>query len=155
VTPGQQVTFELASAQLDGDWRGVPGLTVLFDQRCPLCRKLRIWLAAQPTLAPIEFLAAASPGAAARFPALDHERSTTVLTVVAANGAVYEGERAWLVCAWALPGWQPVAERFGTRRRLLLVKAAARLVDRHRHNTMRRLYGPACDTCRISPPPAR
>jgi hypothetical protein len=52
-----------------------------------------------------------------------------------------------------LPAWQPVAEHLGTRRRLVLVKWAARLVDHHRHNTMRRLYGPACDTCRIAPPP--
>ena len=146
------LSFELVSAKLDGDWRGPSGFTVLYDQRCPLCRRLRGWLAAEPTLVPIQFLAAATPEAMARYPALDHQRTTTVLTVVAADGAVYEAERAWLVCAWALPTWQPLAEHLGTRHRLLLVKAAARLVDRHRHATMRKLYGPSCDTCQISQP---
>lgn len=146
------LSFELVTARLDGEWRGSPALTVLYDQRCPLCRRLRAWLAAQPTLVPIEFLAAATPEATARYPALDHQRTTTVLTVVAADGAVYEAERAWLVCAWALPTWQPLAEHFGTRGRLLLVKAAARLVDRHRHAAMRKLYGAICETCQISPP---
>jgi predicted DCC family thiol-disulfide oxidoreductase YuxK len=146
-------SFELASARLDGDWYGAPGLTVLYDERCPLCRRLRTWLSTQATLVPIEYLASGSSDAVRRYPALDHQRTATVLTVIASDGAVYESERAWLVCAWALPAWQPAAEHFGTRGRLLLVKAAARLVDRHRHATLRRLYGPECDTCRIGPPP--
>ncbi len=106
----------------------------------------------QATLVPIAFISAASEQARARFPYLDHNRTTTVLTVVAANGAIYEAERAWLVCAWALPAWQPVAERLGSRTRLVLVRAVARTVDRHRQRTLTRIYGPGCDTCRISTP---
>jgi predicted DCC family thiol-disulfide oxidoreductase YuxK len=130
-------------------------LTVLFDQRCPLCRRLRAWLASQSTLVPFEFLAAGSPQARGRFPDLDHERTTTVLTVIAANGAVYEAERAWLVCAWALPRWQPLAEHLGTRPRLLAVKTATRLIDRHRQRKLTSLYGPSCDSCGtpFAPPP--
>jgi predicted DCC family thiol-disulfide oxidoreductase YuxK len=149
---GPLASFELSSAALEGDWRGAPGLTVLFDQRCPLCRRLKSWLAAQPTLVPIDFVAAASPEAVRRFPNLDHARTTSVLTVVAANGAVYEAERAWLVCAWALPKWQPLAEQLDTRGRLVLVRAAARLVDRRRHAVMRKLYGQSCERCQIAPP---
>lgn len=145
-------SFELAAAKLDGDWRGSPGLTVLYDQRCPLCRRLRAWLASQPTLVRVEFLSAGSADAVSRFPALDHERTTRVLTVVAADGAVYEAERAWLVCAWALPAWQPLAERLTTRTRLLLVRAAARTLDRHRDRRLARLYGPTCDTCSLRTP---
>ena len=145
-------SFELASAALDGVWRGAPSLVVLFDQRCPLCRRLRAWLASQSTLVHIEFIPAASPEARSRFPALDHQRTTTVLTVVAANGAVYEAERAWLACAWALPAWQPLAERFTTRPRLLMIKVAARTLDRHRHRKMARLYGQPCDTCTYAAP---
>lgn len=155
VRTGPAVSFAMAAATLDGDWRGIPALTVLYDERCPLCRRLRAWLASRPTLVPIQFLAAGSVEAVARYPGLDHVRTTTVLTVIAADGAVYEAERAWLVCAWALPAWQPLAEHLGGRGRLLAVKAATRLVDRHRHRTMRRIYGPGCDTCRIGPPPTR
>jgi predicted DCC family thiol-disulfide oxidoreductase YuxK len=129
-------------------------LTVLYDERCPLCRRLRRWLGGQPTLAPIEFLAAASPAAQARFPALDHQRTTRTLTVVASDGAVYEGERAWLVCAWALPGWQPVAEHFGSRFRLRLVRVAARLVDGYRHRLVPD-SGSHCERCAISAPTSR
>jgi predicted DCC family thiol-disulfide oxidoreductase YuxK len=146
-------SFELATAQLDGDWSGAPGLTVLYDRRCPLCRRLKVWLGSQRTLVPIEFLASASREARSRYPQLDHERTTRTLTVVATDGAVYEGERAWLACAWTLPRWQPVAEHLGNRPALLAVKVLARTVDRHRERALASLYGPGCDTCGIAVAP--
>jgi hypothetical protein len=146
------LSFELESARLDGDWRGPPGLTVLYDQRCSLCRRLKTWLGSQSTLVPVEFVASGSHEATRRYPRLDHERTMTVLTVVAGDGAVYEGERAWLVCAWTLPRWQPVAEHLGSRPALQAVKVVARAVDRHRERRLASLYGPDCDTCGISAP---
>lgn len=145
-------SFELASARLEGEWRGPPGLTVLYDQRCPLCRRLKAWLGSQPTLVRIEFVASGSDEATRRYPHLDHERTMTVLTVVATDGAVYEGERAWLACAWTLPRWQPVAEHLGSRPALLGVKVVARAVDRHRERRLASTYRPSCDTCGISAP---
>ncbi len=143
----------MAGAILDGGQRGAPPLTVLYDERCPLCRRLKTWLGQQATMVPIHFLPAASSNARCRYPGLDHDRTTTVLTVVAANGAVYEAERAWLVCAWALPAWQPVAEHLGTRSRLPLVRLVARSVDRHRHRLLARSHVDACDgACRIAAP---
>ena len=130
-------------------------LTLLFDEGCPLCRRLRTWLGGQVTLAPVEFLAAASPEARRRFPALDHERSRSVLTAVRADGAVYEGERAWLVCAWLLPSWQGVAEHFGGRR-LFVIRGLAHLADSVRHYARRAgPYGEGCEDptrCRIAAP---
>src|SRR5438105_117367 len=108
------MSIEMADAIVRGGERGVSSLTVLFDRRCPLCRRLKEWLGEQPTMVPITFVAADSHEAHERFPDLDHSRTTTVLTVVDSNGAVYEGERAWLACGWALPAWQPVAEHFGS-----------------------------------------
>jgi predicted DCC family thiol-disulfide oxidoreductase YuxK len=147
------MTFELASAVLEGDRRGRPALTVLYDERCPLCRRLRVWFGGQATLVPMEFIGAASTEARRRYPRLDHQRTVTVLTVVAANGAVYEGERAWLVCAWALPGWQPVAEHLASGPRLALVRVLSRSVDRYRHRLIAKSYGADCATdCRIAAP---
>jgi predicted DCC family thiol-disulfide oxidoreductase YuxK len=146
------VTPLMADAWLEGEWRGQVPLTVLYDPRCPLCRKLRGWLAGQRTVVPIEFVAAASPEAAARFPDLDHARTVTVLTVVAADGAVFEAERAWLMCAWALPSWQPVAERLGTRAGLPLVGVVARAVDWYRHRLIARSYREGCVRCRLTAP---
>src|SRR3954470_20577254 len=157
--PDAVMSPAMAQAILEGGQRGHTALTVLYDERCPLCRKLRAWLGRQATNLPIEFVASASPEARRRFPTLDHARTTTVLTVVAQNGAVYEGERAWLVCAWALPRWQPVAEHFGSRLRLRLVRFAARGVDGYRHRLIRATYGDGCDgDCRVTatsqaPPP--
>jgi predicted DCC family thiol-disulfide oxidoreductase YuxK len=145
--------MELASAVIEGGRRGRAPLTVLYDERCPLCRRLKTWLAGQATLVPIEFLPAACAEAVHRYPRLDHSRTATVLTVVAANGAVFEGERAWLACAWALPGWQPVAERLGTRTGLPLVRIFSRTVDWYRHRLIVRSYGTSCDTCRVTAPP--
>jgi predicted DCC family thiol-disulfide oxidoreductase YuxK len=122
-------------------------LTVLYDDRCPLCRRLKDWLVRQPILLPIEVLAAGSAEAVRRFPALDHPRSTRVLTVVASDGAVYEEERAWLVCAWALPAWQPVAERLGGGRLGRRVAAVAtRAIDGYRHRLLARTT--PCPECR-------
>lgn len=123
------------------------GVTVLYDERCPLCRRLKDWLGRQPTLLPVEVLAAASVEARRRFPELDHARTRRVLTVVTSDGAVYEEERAWLVCAWALPAWKPVAEGVGGgplgRRAAAVV---ARTVDGYRHRRLSRTG--ACPTCR-------
>ena len=139
------MTSAMADAVMAGARREDLVLTVLYDERCPLCRRLRRWLARQPTLFPVEFLGADTPEARRRFPQLDHGRTTRILTAVASDGAVYEGERAWLVCGWALPGWQPLTEALGGGVRLRLVALAARAVDVYRH----RLVDDArpCATC--------
>jgi hypothetical protein len=73
--------------------------------------------------------------------------------VVAADGAVFEGERAWLACAWALPAWQAMAERLGTRSGLALARILAHGVDRYRHRLIARSYRESCAQCRIVAPP--
>ncbi|HET7488412.1 MAG TPA: DCC1-like thiol-disulfide oxidoreductase family protein [Acidimicrobiales bacterium] len=139
------ISVELAGALVIGAGRARVGLTVLYDERCPLCRRLRAWLGSQPTLEPLTFLPAGSADARARFPGLDHERTTRVLTVVTADGAVFEEERAWVLCAWALPRWRPVSEQLGTRWRLRLVRVAARVVDGYRHRRLAHAGG--CGAC--------
>src|SRR2546430_16042218 len=89
-------------------------LTVLYDERCPLCRRLRAWLGSQPTINALRFVAADAPEAHTRVPALDHERTTRVLTVIMSDGAVYEGERAWLARPWGLPPRRPASRPFGS-----------------------------------------
>jgi predicted DCC family thiol-disulfide oxidoreductase YuxK len=144
------ISYELASAILEQEARGPACLTVLYDETCPMCRQLRTWLASQWVVVRLELLAAASPEARRRYPLLDHERTKTVLTVITQDGAVFEGDRAWLVCAWALPRWQPLAEQLGTPPRLALVRVASSLVNRHRlHHRGRSSHPGACDAdCR-------
>jgi predicted DCC family thiol-disulfide oxidoreductase YuxK len=142
--------MQMAEAVVTGGARATLDVTVLYDERCPLCRRLKVWLAGQRTLRPITFVAADSPEAHTRFPELDHVRSTTVLTVVTSDGAVYEGERAWLVCGWTLPSWQPFAENVGTGVRLRLVRLATRAVDGYRHRLIRN--APPCEACNLAAP---
>lgn len=144
------MSMAMAEAIVAGGQRDQLSLTVLYDERCPLCRRLRRWLGEQPTLRSISFVAASSPEARARFPQLDHERTTRTLTVVASDGAVYESERAWLMCGWVLPSWQPVAEHFGTGIRLHLVRVATRLVDGYRHRFVSRSGD--CERCSVAAP---
>jgi predicted DCC family thiol-disulfide oxidoreductase YuxK len=144
------MSMAMAEAIVAGGRRDQLSLTVLYDERCPLCRRLRRWLGAQCTLRSITFVAAASPEAQARFPRLDHERTTRTLTVVASDGAVYESERAWLMCGWVLPSWQPVAEHLGTGVGLQLVRVATRLVDGYRHRFVR--VSAECERCSVVAP---
>ena len=149
------MTMAMAEALVAGSQSRDRSLTVLYDERCPLCRRLKAWLAGQATLVPIRFAAAGGEVARRRYPALDHERTTTVLTVITERGEVYEGERAWLVCGWALPGWQPLAERFSGRRGQRAAALAARAVDAYRHRLMAIDRSPetSCDRCRVAAPP--
>jgi hypothetical protein len=101
----------------------------------------------------VQFLAAGSVEARGRYPVLDHDRTLSVLTVVTSTGAVYEGERAWMVCAWALPRWQPWAEGLGGRI-LPLVAVAASVVDGYRNRRVARTAAGVCEKCRVAAPPA-
>ncbi len=98
-------------------------LFVLYDAHCTLCRRLRAWLETQDQLTSLAFLAAGSEAARRRFPDIDHQASLQDLMVIADNGAVYRGSKAWIMCLWALrdyrelscrlasPEWLPVAQR--------------------------------------------
>jgi len=77
-------------------------LTVLFDARCNLCSHLRAWLEAQPAYVQLAFVPAGSQEARRRFPALDHAATTSELTVIDDDGAVYSEAKAFLMCLWAL-----------------------------------------------------
>jgi predicted DCC family thiol-disulfide oxidoreductase YuxK len=77
-------------------------LTVLYDARCNLCSHLRAWLEAQPAYVELAFVPAGSPEARRRFPALDHAVTTSELTVISDDGAVYIEAKAFLICLWAL-----------------------------------------------------
>ena len=92
----------------------VRGLTVLYDQDCPLCRHVRSWLERQRTLVPLDFVPAGTEQARQRFPALDHARTLREITVVGDGGQVYEGAAAWVVVLWALSALRPMAHRFST-----------------------------------------
>lgn len=78
------------------------GMTVLYDARCPICRKARRWVERRRQLLPVRFIAAGSPLAASRFPDLDVASTLADVTVVTDDGAVLRGDRAWIAVLWAV-----------------------------------------------------
>jgi predicted DCC family thiol-disulfide oxidoreductase YuxK len=100
-------------------------LTVLYDANCSLCTAVHTWLADQPQLVSLEFVPAASPEARRRYPELNHDKTLDEITVVSDDGALYVGERAWVMCLWATATHRALAVRLSSPALLPLVRAAA------------------------------
>ena len=114
-------------------------LTVLYDDRCPLCRTFSSWLARQPTLVGLDLVPAGSGYARIRFPGLDHERTLEEITVVSDAGAVWTGAGAWVMCLWATSAHRALAESLARPSRLPLARAAAYVAAGIRNVTSGRL----------------
>ena len=65
------------------------GLTVLYDPSCGLCRRVHEWLTDLPKLVELNLVPIKSDEARGRFPNLNHELTTSDLTVISEQGAVY------------------------------------------------------------------
>jgi predicted DCC family thiol-disulfide oxidoreductase YuxK len=109
----------------------VERLTVLYDEHCGLCRRARAWIEAQPAYVPLEFLPAGSPAAGARYPSMVAAETLVDLHVVSADGRVWRGASAWVMCLWALRETRSLALSLsGPRRMALAQRAVARLSER-------------------------
>jgi predicted DCC family thiol-disulfide oxidoreductase YuxK len=89
-------------------------LTVLYDGRCALCGRARIWLEKQPKYVTMAFVEAGSAEARKRFPDLDHDATLAELTVVGWGGEVYRDAKGWVMCLWALKKYRSAALRLST-----------------------------------------
>jgi predicted DCC family thiol-disulfide oxidoreductase YuxK len=98
-------------------------LTVLYDERCALCRRCRDWLLTQPCLLPVRLVPAGSVVRDARHTSVEPWLGKE-LVVVDDAGRSWVGPAAFLTCLWATaryrsvsyvlsrPGLAPLAERF-------------------------------------------
>ncbi len=120
-------------------------LTVLYDDRCGLCRTFGSWLDRQALLVDVELVAAGSPAARQRFPRLDHRRTLEEITVVGDGGEVWTGAHAWVMCLWATSAHRGLAEGLARPSRLPLAKAAAQLAAGLRGATASHLAGEGGD----------
>lgn len=85
-------------------------LWVIYDSKCGFCSRVKDWIAAQPARVPLELLAADSAEAQRRFPQLPAGE----LAVIGDTGEVWLGNRAWLVCLWALRDYRDWAVRLSS-----------------------------------------
>ena len=118
-------------------------ITVLYDDRCNLCRTARTWLERQRQIVPLEFVAASSPEALERFPFLDPAQTLEDLTVIGDGGEVWVGAKAWVVCLWALEGKRGLAQRLSTPALMPKARVLVSFVSRHRR--FLGTYGEPCD----------
>lgn len=84
-------------------------LTVLVDPTCGLCASAHGWLARQKAIVPLEFVQAGSAAARQRFPELAVEDTLSQLTAIGDERLVYRGDRALVMCLWALWRYRPWA----------------------------------------------
>lgn len=104
-------------------------LTVLYDADCELCRRCRDWLSAQPAFVPLEFVAAASDEAAARFGNLGRGEQ---LVVVSDDGRVWAGSPAFVMSLWALKEWREWSLRLAAPGLSSLAEAFFRVLSAER-----------------------
>lgn len=106
-------------------------LTVLYDAQCGLCQRARAWLESQPAYVPLDFLPAGSPAARERYPRLQVSATLVALHVVADDGRVWSGARAWVMCLWALRETRALSLRLSGPLSIALAQSiVARLSER-------------------------
>ncbi len=81
----------------------------------------------------MEFVAAGSAEARARFPALNPGATLRRITVIANGTAVFTGEKAWVVCLWAVRDHSEMATFLASAPGRPVTRVLARGADVLRH----------------------
>jgi predicted DCC family thiol-disulfide oxidoreductase YuxK len=108
-------------------------LTVLYDPDCGLCRRAHEWLADQPKIVELNFVACASDEARKRYPQLNHDLTRKDLTVVDDDGAVYFGPKAWLMVLWSLARYREWSYRLSSPELLPTTKRVVSAISQNRY----------------------
>jgi predicted DCC family thiol-disulfide oxidoreductase YuxK len=112
-------------------------LTVLYDPECGLCRRAHEWLAEQPKIVELNFVACASECARKRYPDLNHELTKKDLTVIDEIGAVYFGPKAWLMVLWSLVRYREWSYRLSSPELLPTTKRVVSTISQNRYQISR------------------
>ncbi len=107
----------------------VKGITIVYDAACGLCTGAKDWISQQVPLVSVQFLASGSSEAQERFPQLPAGE----LAVIADTGEVWLGNRAWVVCLWALRGYRDLALRLTNPLLARMGREAYAVVSRNRY----------------------
>lgn len=110
-------------------------LYVLFDQECALCQGCRQWLMRQQAFIELYFIPLQSPEIAQRFPGLkewDQLDLREKLVVVSDEGAVYQGQYAWIMWLYALREYREWAQRLAHPALLPFARRVCEVVSSNR-----------------------
>ena len=116
MTKGVQDEAGMPALGLEGGVREEPvrRLTVLYDERCAVCRRCRDWLATQPCLIDVELLPAGAPAVRERYAAVAPWLGKE-LVVVDDRGRTWIGPGAFLACLWATARYRAWSYRLAHR----------------------------------------
>jgi predicted DCC family thiol-disulfide oxidoreductase YuxK len=89
-------------------------LYVLYDAKCELCRRIRVWLERQSAFVSLAFVPLQSADLEERFPGVNALEPERQILVVADNGDVWRGSDAWIVCLWALRDFREWSQRLAS-----------------------------------------
>ena len=121
-------------------------LYVLFDQECALCVNCGRWLARQEAFIELRFIPLQSPDISKHFPELkewDQLDLREKLVVVSDEGAVYQGQNAWIMCLYALRDYREWSQRLADPILFPFAREVCELVSRNRLALSRFLKEPA------------
>jgi predicted DCC family thiol-disulfide oxidoreductase YuxK len=113
----------------------VKQLYVLFDQECTFCVSCGQWLARQEAFIELRFIPLQSAEVSRRFPGLkewDQLDLREKLVAVSDEGAVYQGQYAWIMCLFALCEYREWAQRLAQPALLPFARRVCELVSRNR-----------------------
>ena len=77
-------------------------LTILYDDHCGICSRLRAWLENQATYVPLQFMPLHSPALPQMFPGVSSFHPDEKLVVIADDGHLWQGDSAWIMLLWSL-----------------------------------------------------
>ena len=86
-------------------------LTIIYDPTCGVCTRLAQWLTVQRQYVPLRLVPNSSPMIATMYPELAESRFREELIVIADDGAAWFGDRAWILCLYALQDYRAWAKR--------------------------------------------
>jgi predicted DCC family thiol-disulfide oxidoreductase YuxK len=113
----------------------VKKLYVLYDAECALCQRCRAWLTRQRAYIELSFIPLQSTEVAWRFPGLKEWPELDLrekLVVIGDDGAIYQGQNAWIMCLYALREYREWSLRLSDPALLPLARRLCDLVSRNR-----------------------
>jgi predicted DCC family thiol-disulfide oxidoreductase YuxK len=107
-------------------------LYVLFDGECAMCRNSCAWLGRQPAFIELQLIPLQSPEIGRHFPGVEKMDLRERLVVVSDEGAVYQGQYAWVMCLYALREYRVWSQRLAHPALLHLARHVCELVSKNR-----------------------
>jgi predicted DCC family thiol-disulfide oxidoreductase YuxK len=107
-------------------------LYVLFDRECGLCQRCCRWLKQQQAFVELRFIPLQSTEVPCRFPGVEKLNLRERLVVISDDGAVYQGQYAWIMCLYALRDYRAWSQRLAQPALLPFAQKVCELVSEHR-----------------------